>query len=103
MLSNMSAQQFDEWRAYDQIEPIGTQAVYLANAITAAAVLNTNRKKGTRPISPSELVPDFLAGAKRLLRQLGIGKIQTAQEQIAIAEALNAAFGGEDLRGKDRG
>lgn len=95
----MTARHFDEWQAYDHLEPIGSHSAYLSSAIVAAAVLNTNRKKGTRPIKPSELVPQFLDSAKRVLQRFGIGQRQTMQEQIAIAEQLNIAFGGKDSRG----
>lgn len=105
MLSSISSRQFDEWKAYCHLEPIGSIPTFLASAQIVAAVFNTRRKKGVAPIMPSKIMPDFMASAKRFLRRFG-GRykehIQPVSEQIAIAEQLNMAFGGVDLRGKSQ-
>ncbi len=103
MLSNLTSRQFDEWKAYNHLEPVGSAPIFLAGSQIVAAIFNTRRKKGVAPITPSRIMPDFMASARNILRRFG-GKRnrQQVSEQIAIAEQLNAAFGGVDLRGKDQ-
>ncbi len=108
MLSHMSSTQFDEWRAFLMIYPVGADATFLAAAQVVAAILNTNRKKGARAIRTKEIVPDFLAAAKRAIDRIS-GKTQaqvpaqTMQDQIIIVEMLNTRFGGRDLRKSKHG
>ena len=97
LLASMPSHLFDEWKAYALLDPFGTEATFLATAQIVAAIYNTHRKAKSRAISPSEIIPDFVKAARReILRQT---KSQTVQEQIAIVEMLNMAFGGRDLRG----
>ena len=98
MLAEMPSGLFDEWRAYSLLDPFGTEATFFSAAQIASAVLNTSRKKGTRAISPADIVPDFIKSARRALGQHG-KVIQTPEQQLAIAELLNMRFGGRDLRG----
>ena len=49
MLREMTAQQFDEWMAYYQIEPFGISAIDFILAHFKALFANTNRKQGKRP------------------------------------------------------
>ena len=98
MLAEMPSGLFDEWRAYALIDPFGTEATFFSAAQIASAILNTSRKKGTRAISPADIVPDFVKSAKRALGRLG-KVIQTPKQQLALVEMINARFGGRDLRG----
>ncbi|RYD01632.1 hypothetical protein N752_29075 [Desulforamulus aquiferis] len=52
------------------------------------ANINRDRKVRPQPYSPA----DFIPGKPKHQ------KPKTCQEQLAIVEALNKAFGGEDLR-----
>lgn len=94
MLARMPSRLFDEWKAYSTLDPFGTNSTFYAAAQIAAAIYNTNRRKGSRAISPREIVPDFVKSAK----DRHIPKRQTTQEQIAAVERLNIHFGGADLR-----
>lgn len=97
LLARMPSSLFDEWKAYSVLDPFGTQATFFAAAQIASAIFNTNRKKGSRAISPKEIIPDFVESARRhILHEI---KQQTIKEQIMIAEMLNARFGGRDIRG----
>jgi hypothetical protein len=63
-------------------------------AMITCTIANCYRdiKKHPRPFQPEDFMPDF-DGEKPRKKQ------QTWQEQLAIVEALNASFGGVDMRG----
>lgn len=99
MLKNMPSSLFDEWKAYAILDPFGTKATFYAAAQIVSAIFNTNRKKGSRAVSPAEIIPDFVKSAKRHI--LHEERRQTTREQIEIVEMLNARYGGRDLRGEN--
>ena len=108
MLSQISSRQFDEWRAYMSIYPVGAEALFLASSQIVATLLNTNRKKGSAAIRVSDIKPDFLDAARKSLQSAASGQppsrnVQTAEQQIFYAQMWTAYLGGQDLRGQDGG
>ncbi len=87
----MSALELVEWHAYYRLEPFGSLVHRKGHALTASVVANANRKKGARPFKVGDFMHDFDSTKPAPLAQ-------PASEQIAIAEALNKAWGGKDLR-----
>lgn len=82
-----------EWQAYARVEPFGPERADLQAGIIAAVIANVHRdhKRRPQPYRPEDFMPDF--GRER--------PEQTWQQQLGIVQMLNAAFGGQDLRGKD--
>ena len=87
----MSAKEFGEWMAFYTLEPFGEQRADLRMGILAALTANIARdeKRRARPYEVDDFMPKFDQGAK---------EAQPWQEQLALVEMLNAAFGGEDKR-----
>lgn len=59
MLRTMSARQFGEWLAFDELDPIGDERGDLHAGIVAAAVLAPWRAEGADPPRPIDLMPRF--------------------------------------------
>lgn len=59
MLREIPSELLSEWMAYAQLEPWGFEVDMYAAAISAAAVYNVNRKKGKKPFSPSDFIPEI--------------------------------------------
>lgn len=53
----MDADEFADWLAFEQLEPFGGIAHDYRAGLAAAAVYNVNRKKGTDPVKPLDLIP----------------------------------------------
>lgn len=83
----MSAREFSEWMAFYTLEPFGPERDDLRIAILDSIVANATRDpKKSRVMKPGDFMPEF-------------GKAQqTPDQQLQIAEALNAMFGGADTR-----
>ena len=71
---------------YYAVEPFGAEAPYIGHAITASTIANANRKKGTKAITPEDMMPKFEKP-----------KQQTTDEMIGVARMLTHALGGQDL------
>ena len=56
MLREMTAEQFDEWIAYYQLEPFGILAEDAEWANWKAIYVNAHRKKGKRAIKPEKFL-----------------------------------------------
>jgi hypothetical protein len=54
MLKRMSSRTLTEWMAYHNIEPFGDELLDIHLANITAALLNTNRKKGSSPAQSKE-------------------------------------------------
>lgn len=93
MLGELSARQFDEWIAFYSIEPWGEERADLRAGIVASTVANVNRnaKQRSKPYSPKDFMPVYDKPPK---------KAQTMEEMLRVVEVMNAAFGGQDLRGR---
>ncbi len=59
MLREMTLAQFYEWRAYDDLEPFDETRADLRAASIVAAILNVNRRKGSRPVSLQDCMLRF--------------------------------------------
>lgn len=90
LLGQISSREITEWMAYDKLEPFGERRADLRAGIVASTVANVfrNAKEHPRAFRADEFMPDFERGLQR----------QTWEEQLALVEMLNAAFGGRDLR-----
>lgn len=92
----MSSHEFTEWQAYAEIEPIGYERGDLQAGVIAATLANVHRdaEQTPDPYKPADFIHEFWPpdAADEEPRQ-------SWQEQLALVEALNAAFGGKDLRG----
>jgi len=86
----MSSYEFSEWMAYYNLEPFGEERADLRMAMLASLIANVNRDKKRRPnpFLPKDFMPKFEH------------EEQTPDQQLAFVEALNAMFGGKDLREK---
>lgn len=103
--------------AYFQIEPFGQTRADLQAGVVASTLVNIWSKKGARRSVPS----DFLLQFASVVDDTDIGEEavsedwdtadapipmgdesrpgKTWQQQLALVEILNRAFGGKDLRG----
>lgn len=48
-----------EWMAYERIEPFGEERADVRSAINTATLVNVNRGRGQRAVSPSDVMPRF--------------------------------------------
>jgi hypothetical protein len=87
LLSRISSRELSEWQVYSQIEPWGETRADWRSGIVAAVIANVNRAKGQPAYSPETFIPRF-----------GPQPEQGWEEQLAIVEMLNVAFGGKDMR-----
>lgn len=58
MLSQLTAEQYVEWKAYAAIEPFGEYFEWLRTGIIASAVLAPHIKKGVQAPQPKDFMPD---------------------------------------------
>ncbi|WUI00202.1 DUF4035 domain-containing protein [Spirillospora sp. NBC_00431] len=88
MLARMTSTEVTEWMAYERIAgPLGPARADVQAAIVAATVANANRGKKGRRFHLRDFIPKWDRRAR-----------QSWQQQLAVVEQLNAAFGGADLR-----
>lgn len=89
MLGELTAEQFNEWRAYSEIEPFGSlRDDYRAAQVGAAIVNNIPlRGAGARRVKPSDFF-DTLAPKTR----------QSKREMIGAAHAFVASMGGSVIK-----
>jgi len=83
MLSRISSRELTEWMIFYGMEPFGNEAPYIGHAITASTIANANRKKGTKPIKPEDMMPKFERP-----------KTQTTDDMIGVAKMVTAALSG---------
>ena len=80
--NRISARELLEWKAYDQLEPIGaagSNAFYIGFAIVACTVANAHRNPKSKAYEVSDFMPKFER------------KEQSAGEMIQIAQVITAA------------
>lgn len=89
----MDSREFAEWMAFARLEPIGERRGDWQAAAIAVTIANANRdtKKRKEPFAVSDFLLRFGTADEEPEKQ-------TWQEQLRIAEMLNVAFGGVDLR-----
>lgn len=85
----MPAQELVDWAAYYEIEPFGDWRADYRMAIQASLLANIHRneEKQPRPFTPEDFMPQF-----------GVETAKTPQDLLDTVVALNALFGGRDLR-----
>lgn len=88
LLARISSRELSEWMAYFELDPFGQERADLRAGIVASTVANTARdpKKRRRQWMPKDFMPQFDRPR------------QTWEQQLALVEMLNVAFGGKDLR-----
>ena len=96
-LEHISSAELAEWSAYSSIEPFGGERSDLQAGIISATLANVNRdpEKHKDPFTPYDFMADFTPDKTE--DQSGEGW----ESMLAKAEALNAAFGGLDLRNQE--
>lgn len=88
---HINSSEFAEWLAYNQLEPFGADIQPVYAGTIAATVANTTRSKSSDKIFKwSDFFPTLDSAEQH----------QSIEDQIAIVELLNEAFGGKDLRGE---
>ena len=92
LLERISSQEMSEWMAFYELEPFGAVRQDRAELLLGQQlqlVANVNRDpKRSRAFALEDVMPWYKAQRPR----------QTVKEQLAIVEALNRQFGGDDLR-----
>lgn len=102
LYNEISLPQLAAWIAYDQLDGIGNERAELraeaGRAITAHTIYSMLKGKKGKNLKPIDFVPKLgeSSPAKRRARQ------QSPDEMLAMVEALNAAFGGTDIRQERR-
>ena len=98
MLGRMSSQELTEWAAFYALEPFGEERADLRAGIISATVANVNRGEKQEPLTAQEFMPKF--GEEQV-----DGEPEPPEDDpeawrglLAKAEAMNAMFGGLDLR-----
>lgn len=96
LLAELSTHEFDEWLAFYSIEPWGEARADVRAGIVASTIANVNRnpKYRRKPYSPQDFMPVYDKPPK---------PAPTTDDMLRIAEVLNKAFGGKDLRGQRAG
>jgi len=59
MLANMPSRLFNEWIAYDRVDPFGSWRDDIRAGVVASTIANVNRVKKTDPYTPNDFVPEF--------------------------------------------
>lgn len=88
----MPSAELTEWAAFEEIEgPLGAARGDIQAGIISATIANALKGKKGKRHKPKDFIPEW-----------GRGRGQTWQEQLAIVEGLNKAFGGADRRASRR-
>lgn len=82
----MTANEFQDWRAYFLVQPFGNPAADFRAGVIAATIANVFGSKKASRIKPMDFFPEYQPHR------------QTWEDQLIIVEMLNSAFGGKDLR-----
>lgn len=86
LLASITSKQLSEWVAFYSLEPFGNE--WLQIGTLAATIANTQRDPKKRP-NPYK-ADDFIPKPEK--------KTKTGSQLLAMAEMINAAFGGKDDR-----
>lgn len=92
MLARIPSRLLTEWMVYARLEPFGEERADLRAGIIAATLANVNRdpKVKREPWRADEFMPSFEPEPEP--------EPPDWERLLARVEALNAAFGGSDLR-----
>jgi hypothetical protein len=100
LLDRTSSQELSEWWAYCSIEPLPNERQEMLLADIAAILTNVHRDRD----HTSEVTPlDFLPWLDNNSYETSDDEPMHPDAMVAYVEALNAAFGGQDLREKNLG
>lgn len=78
--------------AYYKLDPFGYDRIDMGAGIVASTLVNFFKKKGTKATKFTEFMPEFGPRAEPVKK--------SGKDLLKIAEVLNQAFGGRDLRKK---
>lgn len=96
LLARISSRELSEWMALASMELLGQERIELLLAQLLALTTNVNRSEDDDPVSAM----DFLPWWPETPASRSDG--QSPEEMLALVEALNQAFGGQDLRQDDK-
>lgn len=100
LLDRTSSQELSEWRAYCSIEPLPNERQEMLLANIAAVLVNAHRDQDhTSEVTPLDFMPWLDNNSYGTSDDDGIDPDAMA----AKIEALNIAFGGQDLRNQNLG
>lgn len=87
----LSAEQIAEWEAFDTLEPIDTNVrmeYMIANAIATIVDLLCTPKKGEKPITALNFVPDWEKYARKKVFPVKRSKVQAENEDDVANKIL---------------
>jgi hypothetical protein len=58
-IARCDAEEFREWMAFYELDPWGGERGDLRTGIVASVIANVNRPSGSKPITPSDFMPEF--------------------------------------------
>ena len=95
MLDEMPARVWDEWQAFDQMQPIGDwrRDLLFARLMALTVELRRDPKKRGEPIQAKEFLVVYDPDEARQASQP-----KSPDEMLAFVEMVNTALGGRDLR-----
>jgi hypothetical protein len=96
LLRQISSRELAEWQALYGLELLPQERTELLLAQLLAMTANVHRAEDAEPVEAMEFLPWWREPLPA--EQQNAGK--TPEEMLAMVEMLNAAFGGEDLRGR---
>lgn len=96
LLRQISSRELSEWQALYGLELLPQERTELLLAQLLAMTANIHQAEDAEPVQALEFLPWWRDATE--VEQQDAGK--TPEEMLAMVEMLNAAFGGEDLRGR---
>jgi hypothetical protein len=98
LLDRTSSQELSEWRAYHSIEPFPSEREEMLLANIAAILTNVHRDRDhTSEVTPLDFMPWLDNSSYEMSDD---DEPMDPDTMVAYIEALNMAFGGQDLRGQ---
>jgi hypothetical protein len=96
LLRQISSRELTEWQALYGLELLPQERTELLLAQLLAMTANIHQAADDEPVQALEFLPWWRDAAEAEQQDAG----KTPEEMLAMVEMLNAAFGGEDLRGR---
>lgn len=85
----MGYSEFVEWMAFYETEPFGDVRGDIQSAIVAATVVNTNRKKGSKPIKASKFLPDWWKDDSKPEALLAKFRVASAKSTVSTKKPVS--------------
>jgi hypothetical protein len=92
-LRNISSRELSEWEAFYGLEPFGERKADYRAGIIAATVANVNLPSGHQAMGADDFFPEPQFDEAEDDEEPWV-------QQLAMAELITAAYGGQDLRSK---